>query len=159
MKGTYISRALALEMERAGITQNEIATRAHITQPSAWRILHGRCRLAPETLRLITHCMIDHNANGRLLIAHLRDELQRAGWDPETSVQFAWPDGSAAQSLRHDDIETLRRHIADPDVAAVIRGLALLLERADISRITSEKHSREPSLAADPHGPEYKTSR
>ena len=84
-------RALALEMERAGITQNEIATRAHITQPSAWRILHGRCRLAPETLRLITHCMIDHNANGRLLIAHLRDELQRAGWDPETSVQFAWP--------------------------------------------------------------------
>ncbi len=144
MKRSYVGRVLAIEMEREDITQAEFAARCAITQPSAWRIMRGHIRLAEGTLQRITHCWSDKAANGRMLIAHLRDEIQRAGYDPENDVVLTWPDGRTAQSLRHQDLDTIREHLSDPDVAELIHDIAGLIERA-----ASHQHTHWPAAAAE----------
>ena len=96
MKRNYLMRVLSVEMEHEQITQGELAFRCGITQTSVWRLTRGLTRPTPETLKAITHCWRDPAANVRILVAHLRDEIATAGYDPDPNIKTQIP--SAAET-------------------------------------------------------------
>lgn len=152
MKRNYLMRALSVEMEHEQITQGALAFRCGITQTSVWRLTRGQARPTPETLKAITHCWCAPDANVRILVAHLRDEIATAGYDPESAVCFVLPDGSAAPG--HKDLDTIRRYIHDPDVADLISSIAELVERGAGHRpYPDTSEDDEPSAAAETNAP------
>jgi len=132
MKKTYIGRVLVYEMQRCGLTQSALADRASIPQPTISQIIATDVRIAPASLNALTHCWPTPEANGRVLIAHLRDEINRSGHDPENSLDIRWPNGDRAKTTSARSLEVVRRHLSDPDVAALIHSLATLLNIAPI---------------------------
>jgi hypothetical protein len=147
-----------MEMEKAHIRQADLAQLCELSQPSVWAIICQDIRLQPGTLNAVTHCWPTPPANGRVLIAHLRDEIRRAGHDPETALDIRWPDGRAATTLAERDMEVLRSHMADHDVAALIHELATVLRRADRAlRETSAASEPLAELDADTPGEPYTT--
>lgn len=159
MKKTYIGRVLVYEMQRNAWTQSALAERASIPQPTISQIIATDVRIAPASLLALTHCWESAEANGRVLIAHLRDEIHRAGHDPENSVEIRWPNGDRATTMAARSLAVIQRHLADPDVAALVHDIATLLKRADkkakAAPETNPEPLEQPSLAADPHGPDY----
>ena len=158
MNRSYIGRAIGYEIQSAGVTQTAIAKTMKIPQPTLNQIMCGVVRISPASLATVTHCWPTPPANGRVLIAHLRDEIRRAGHDPETALDIRWPDGRAATTRADRDMEVLRSHMADHDVAALIHELATVLRRAD--RALRETAAADPDrgdLAADAPGAPYTT--
>jgi len=155
---SYVGRAISMEMEKSHVRQADLAQLCDLSQPSVWAIICQNIRLQPATLQALTHCWPTPSANGRVLIAHLRDEIRRGGHDPETALDIRWPDGRAATTRAERDMEVLRSHIADHDVAALIHELATVLRRAD--RALRETAAADPDrgdLAADAPGEPYTT--
>ena len=150
MKRSYVARVLDIELKREKITQAEFADRCQITQPSTWRILRGHIRLAVDTLQRITHCWEDEEVNLRMLVAHLRDEITRAGYDPEQTLDIRLSDGSPAISQRDQDIEDIRERLGNPDVAELVHNFAELLRRADKAKNIPPAARVWPGHAADP---------
>jgi transcriptional regulator with XRE-family HTH domain len=74
--GCAIRAALAHE----GITQTELAERAEMVKGNLSQIMQGQ-RLSGSSLRNLCHSIVDPTARIALLIAHLRDEIQRAGFN------------------------------------------------------------------------------
>ena len=163
MKRTYVGRVISIELEKAGIKQSELAKKCDMSQPSISAIISSDVRLAPTTMQVLTHCWPTPEANGRVLIAHLRDEIHRAGHDPENALDIRWPSGHRATTMAERSMEVIRRHIADPEVAAFIHSIAVLLRRAEkyeksaSTGTTPPPISEQPSLAAEPHGTDYHT--
>lgn len=147
MKRTYIGRAIATEMELSDTRQAQIAEACNLSQASISAIISSPVRVAPESLRAITHCWPTPEANVRVLIAHLRDEIHRAGHDPENALDIKMRNGRPEKTAAARDLDVLRDHISDADVAALIHDLAVLIKRAD-------KHDRAHAAArasyADP---------
>lgn len=131
MKKTYVGRVISLELEKTGIKQSELAKTCDMSQPSISAIISSDVRLAPATMQVLTHCWPTPEANGRVLIAHLRDEIHRAGHDPENAIEIRWPSGDRATTMASRSLAVIQRHLADPDVAALVHDLATLLRRAD----------------------------
>lgn len=161
MKKTYIGRVLGYEMQRAGLTQSALADHAAVPQSTISQIIGTDVRIAPLSLNALTHCWPTPEANGRVLIAHLRDEIHRAGHDPENALDIRWPSGHRATTMAERSMEVIRRHIADPEIAAFIHSIAVLLRRAEkyekraSKEITPHPISEQPGLAAESHGPDY----
>ncbi len=159
MRKTYIGKVLTYEMQRAGLTQSALADHALVPQSTISQIMGNDVRIAPASLTALTHCWSTPEANGRVLIAHLRDEIHRAGHDPENALDIRWPDGQRATTMAERSMDVIRRHIADTDVAALIHSIAALLIRAEKrGKSTQPNVPEQPSHAADPHGEEYKTN-
>ena len=133
MKKTYIGRVLTYEMQRTSWTQSALAERSEIPQSTISQIISTDVRIAPASLQALTHCWDNSDANGRVLIAHLRDEIHRAGHDAENAVEMRWPNGGRATTMAQRSLAVIQRHLADPDVAALVHDLATLLNRADKS--------------------------
>ena len=127
---TYIGRALSYEMHRAEITQSALAQRAGLPQPTISQLISSAVRVAPASLIALSNCW-DKDTNIRVLIAHLRDEVARAGYDPENSVDILPKDGKDASTRAEQNMTVLQRHISDRDVAALIADIARLLKRAE----------------------------
>lgn len=161
MKRTYVGRVVLLELEKAGIKQADLAKKCNMSQPSISAIISSDVRLAPATMQVMTHCWPTAEANGRVLIAHLRDEINRAGHDPENSIDIRWPNGDKATTMAARSLDVIRRHLSDSDVAALIHSLAAVLKRAEKKEKeaaeTNPTPRHQPGLAADPHGPAYST--
>ena len=157
MSKNYIGKVLSYEMQRGGLTQSALADHALLPQSTISQIIGGEVRIAPASLHALTHCWPSAEVNGRVLIAHLRDEIKRAGHDPVNAVDIRWPDGQRATTMAERSMEVLRRHIEDPDVAAFIHSLAALLIRAEKrEKPTQHNAPKQPGIAADPHGEEYR---
>ena len=92
---TYIGRALSYEMHRAEITQSALAQRAGLPQPTISQLISSAVRIAPASLIALSNCW-GAETNIRVLIAHLRDEIARAGHDPENTVDILPKKGNAA---------------------------------------------------------------
>ena len=127
---TYIGRALSYEMHRAEITQSGLALRAKLPQPTISQLISSAVRIAPASLRALANCW-GAGTNIRVLIAHLRDEIARAGHDPENTVDILPKNGNAASTRAEKNMAVLQRHISDRDVAALIADIARLLKRAE----------------------------
>lgn len=158
MKKTYIGRVLSYEMQRMGMTQSALSDRASVPQPTISQIIATDVRIAPTSLAALTHCWPTPEANGRVLIAHLRDEINRAGHDAENAVEIRWPNGDKATTMAARSLAVIQSHLADPDVAALIHDLAKVLRRADKFKGAQDQNPtplEQPGLAAEPHAPDY----
>lgn len=153
MKKTYIGRVLVYEMQRCGLTQSALADRATIPQPTISQIIATDVRIAPTSLNALTHCWPTPEANGRVLIAHLRDEINRSGHDPDNSIEIRWPNGGRATTIAARSLAVIQSQLADPDVAALVHALATVLRRKE----RASARAAQPGLAADPQGPDYTT--
>ena len=75
---TKISLAILNALASSNLTQTQFAAKAGTTQSTINSIISTDLRITPETLRKITHA-IGNNHNASILIAHLEDEITRAG--------------------------------------------------------------------------------
>jgi len=111
--------------------------------------------LSPDTLRALTHCWADESANVRVLVAHLRDEINRAGHDAENALDIRAPDGQPVQTAAGRDLDVIRAHLADSDVAALIHDLAQVIARAERAAARPRPTADLAGLAADPPANAY----
>ena len=106
-KRTHLGRAIYNETHAAKRTQTETAQRAGIQQGSLSCIISGR-RARPDvpTLRALCapHVWTDRAAALSILLGHLRDEVERAGYPDGTIKMHA--DGAAGPAI--DTAEMIR---------------------------------------------------
>jgi hypothetical protein len=84
-----------------------------------------------------------------VLIAHLRDEIGRAGWDQTGTVDIAPHGKQPLQTQGERDIDILRTHLSDADVAEFIARFANILRRADTAKKYHESEKSEWGNAAE----------
>ena len=149
-KRTYVGRVTKIEMGRSKFNQKELAVKCDISQAALCGILREDIRLAPATLAAITNCWPDETTNKRVLIAHLRDEIRRAKHDPEGAVIMNLPDGTRPETMASRDLDLLRSHMSDPDVATIVQHVAEILRRADKAKHIPPAARVWPGHAADP---------
>ena len=110
---TNLSHAITLELDAAKWTQTELAKRTGLTQSSICRAMTSETdRPRPAILEALIRCWTDPGASQRVLIAHLRDEIDRAGM-PEACLDIA-PVGDQIPG----DISRALRTIARADLNA-----------------------------------------
>lgn len=85
----------------------------------------------------------------RVLIAHLRDEIGRAGWDQTGTVDIAPHGKQPLHTQGERDIDILRTHLSDADVAEFIARFANILRRADTAKKYPESGKSEWGHAAE----------
>jgi transcriptional regulator with XRE-family HTH domain len=131
---THLSNAIAAELIRAGWTQAELAEKTSLTQSSICRAMSSKTdRPRPAILSALIRCWPGPGAPLRVLIAHLRDEINRAGM-PQACLDIATPGdhipGDIARALR-----TIAR--TDPNAFNATRDLIIklgyLIETSDAS--------------------------
>lgn len=127
---TYIGNSITRELSRLSMTQRELAERAGLSQAAVSAIQRGDIRPDPETIKKLTSCWPDEKTNLTVLISHLRDELLRAGHNPETFIEFSLPDGHTDTTSTMQDLITLRDNLSDPHCAALVHSLANLVSLA-----------------------------
>jgi len=126
---TYLGKAINYALNRSSITQQQLADRSDLLQPTIARIISKGIRATPESLNALTHCW-DPITNMRVCVAHLRDEVERMGHD-NTMIEMKIK-GTSATNKEEDDIEVIKSHIADDqNLAALIHDLVLLIKSAE----------------------------
>jgi hypothetical protein len=80
MKLTRLAAAVYREMEIEGITLSALSARITRTQGAMSQLLNGGKRASPETMKPLSRGWHTPGAGVRVMIAHLQDELHRAGW-------------------------------------------------------------------------------
>jgi hypothetical protein len=132
-----------------------MATRCGIPQPTLNQIISSPIthRINESSLDAVTHNWPTSAACIRVLIAHLCDEISRAGWDPKNTIEMAPIGGKKITPMTTDDehLEVLRAHLSDADVAEFIARFANILRRADEAKKYPETSTKEWGNAADPH--------
>jgi hypothetical protein len=131
LRRCWLGRAILLAIEHAGITQLQAARGARMTNGALSHTISGARRASPETMRALTvsPAWIRTGDGVRVMIGHLRDEMQRAGMASDAIALYPRPsthtDGSVRASLR-----ILADHADDPDLAALLIDLAGIVSRA-----------------------------
>lgn len=118
MNTSHLGRAVAFICRERDTTQTEIATNAGLSQVVLSRACNGT-RPEVKTLRALCTSQPDHRDNIDLLVAHLRDEIERAGHSTH-EIEI-----NADSSRLDDDLRLLLEEAKhDPQLAAVLRQLA-----------------------------------
>lgn len=131
LRRCWLGRAILLAIEHAGITQLQAARGASMTNGALSHTISGARRASPETMRALTvsPAWIRTGDGVRVMIGHLRDEMQRAGMATDAITLYPRPsthtDGSVRAALR-----MLADHADDPDLAALLIDLAGIVSRA-----------------------------
>ena len=146
-KRTHLGRAIYNETHATGRTQTETAQRAGIQQGSLSCIISGR-RARPDvpTLRALCapHVWPDRAAALAILLGHLRDEVERAGYPDGTIDMHA--DGATSPSLNtaamvkeiSDKNPTLGAHLS-----AIVQTLYKMMHVADQpARMVAERSEK-----------------
>ena len=141
---THLGRSLLYHLSRHNMKQTELARRTSLPGSSVSELISKGTRPEPASLRALCNCWPDGASNLRVLIEHLRDEMNRAGHADAVELR-------PAVSTRKDvdrDIDMLARHaMLDADIAAIVRDLATLVRRA---MEQPEEIITEAARAADP---------
>ena len=141
---THLANALLALLDRRDLSLSDVAQLAALSQPSLSKLIgHGR-RPDIDTLRALANLAIPaHEHEGlQLLIAHLRDEVDRAG-RPQKDLEIAprQPIDPA------DDFALLQQQaIDDRELAAILHDLAELVRAI---RRKYPAHQADEPLAAD----------
>jgi transcriptional regulator with XRE-family HTH domain len=140
-----LGQALKRIMERNGMTQLDLCTRMKMRQATISDMINKGLRPREDTLNTLCHSFQTEQENHELLLAHLCDEVIRAGW-PGVSVSVD------AQDVHHRDaVGTIAVHYADDDnVRGVVDYLSEMCKRLD--------RKAELAMVADSKGV-YKTKR
>ena len=145
LRRCWLGRAILLAIEHAGITQLQAARGASMTNGALSHTISGARRASPETMRALTvsPAWIRTGDGVRVMIGHLRDEMQRAGMATDAIALYPRPsthtDGSVRAALR-----MLADHADDPDLAALLLDLAGIVSRAvQASAMDVDPHAAE----------------
>lgn len=150
MKSSRVAVTICQELERNGMKYVDLAKAAGITHGALSQLVSKGFRLAPNTLRQLSHCWPVLLSNHRVLVAHLLDEIGRAGhassdWKIEHREH---KHGSAFA----DNMEFVRRaaqHI--PAIVDLIGNLAEIA-RAELPEDMLEKNENiKKFIAAEDH--------
>lgn len=126
---SQFGRIISMELAANGKKQVWLAEKSGINQGALSRIISSNMRPDSDTLRAICEALRDDGAGIRVLIAHLRDEVDRAGMEAgEIEIKPSNnPDLTEAAAI----IDQLAKY--DPDllghVMILIRNLARLVAR------------------------------
>jgi transcriptional regulator with XRE-family HTH domain len=144
MKRTNLAKTLESERSAAGLTQHKLAKLLGISRPGYNRLEGLGRRPEPETLAIICRNWTDKTAGLRVLVEHLRDEVERA----------RFPDGTISMRVTSDGVDLehvagmLRTmHARDPELYQHIHAL--------IHALTDSPAAADTRIAAEPHGPTW----
>ncbi len=150
-KQTRFGFQVAWELHKAKMQQGEFAALAGLSQAAISLIISNeRKRADPATLRAICQAWPAYDARVRCIIRHLQDELARAGFDPDATVDLIPKKLRNASERQRVLAELSARAILDDDIYALLINLLKL-----VSKIPSSQYE-QPGIAADPHGEEYR---
>lgn len=118
MSTSHLGRAVGFICSQRGTTQTQIASNAGLSQVVLSRACSGT-RPETKTLRALCTSQPDARDNVDLLIAHLRDEIERAGHSTH-EIEI-----SADHSRIDDDLRTLMEAaVEDEQLRGMLRQLA-----------------------------------
>lgn len=138
---TRIGLALTNAMRTLGITQTELAEKADTSQSTINTIICTTTRVHPDTLKKITHAL-DSNTNASLLIAHLEDEIERAG---HKTINYDIRRNTAKYNadVEHAIAYVVSRVNYDHDLAQLIIDLVAMLENGRIPEASAAAEEKE----------------
>lgn len=150
MSTTNLGRAVAYICSVKGTTQTQIAHNAGLSQVILSRACSGT-RPEVKTLRALCTCQPDPRDNLELLVAHLRDEIERAGHgthEIEISADVAQLD---------DDLRVLLEEArTDEQLAAMLRQLAAFIRTHPVrseNEVSYTQPADEPRMVAEEQAP------
>lgn len=149
MDRSHLARAIGTALQRYGWTQTKLSDATSISQGNLNVILNRRRRPEPETLRSICTCWPDRGTNLRILVEHLRDEVELAGY-PDGTISSRTSDEADVSALDHT--LTLIRD-ADKDLYTRLASII-----ADIYRLLSEGGASSIARVAEGTGPQWGTT-
>ena len=147
-------RALQLALQRAELTQQELGTACAMTQSVVARYISGQRRPEPDQLSAISHSAVwapRPRAGIQIMLGHLQDELERAGWPPLAVLMRARGDRRRPLRALHEIEQAIAR--GDDDISALVQHIADLLRRADMT--TETQQAPDMLKVAEPPAPEY----
>jgi len=151
-KQTRFGFQVAWELHKSKMQQGEFAALAGLSQAAISLIISNeRKRADPATLRAVCQAWPSYDARVRCVVKHLQDELSRAGFDPDATIDLIPKKLKNSGERRRVLAELSARAILDDDIYALMLDLLKL-----VSKIPAAQ-PEQPGLAADPHGPDYKT--
>lgn len=138
----YITHALQSVLTQRGLSTEGLAELCGVAQSTISRTMHGR-RVHTDTLRALC-TQLPEDADGLdILIAHLRDEIDRAG-RLQTEIRI--------EADAHDHEEDIRllasESQVDADLRAILHDLARLVRRGRI-RLPEKKVAEDPTPYAE----------
>lgn len=116
---THFGRALQAARNSSGLTLEGLAELSGISHPAIHRIENYARRPDVETLRALVSSWPEAITRARILIEHLRDEVQRAG-QPDGSITMH-PSGTPSESAAVHNLALI--HMRAPSVAEHIDAL------------------------------------
>lgn len=152
MKHTRLAAAICQELEVEGITLSALSGRIGRTQ-GAMSLLIGRgSRAASETLAALSKCWKSPASGVRIIIAHLHDEIERAGWKSgEYRISHKAGDLPATLSRLDRDLADLRAAAEHVPALACLVSDVLAVARAELPASVFGRSEKAKNLfAADP---------
>lgn len=150
-KQTRFGFQIAWELNKHKMSQSELAKMAGLTQGVISQIIaNHKKRADPNTLKSICQAWPDYQTSVRCIAKHLQDELHRAGFDPDGTLQLV-PMQRNASKRQKILSELCSRALLDDDIYALLADLMALVTKIPAAQ------PEQPGLAADPHGPAYST--
>jgi transcriptional regulator with XRE-family HTH domain len=142
---SHLSQALLAYIAREKISGSSLARLVGLDQSTISRACSGQ-RLAPDTLKALGTSLGRPRDEKLLILAHLHDEIERAGRRPE---EF---EISSDEGILDTDFSLLVSQAArDPDLAAIIEDLAKMTR--SYMRKSGNYHQPDTSpnlIAAEP---------
>lgn len=126
---SQVATAICQELTRCGIKYIDIAKSSGITHGAISQIVSHGFRLSPGTLKKLTHAWPEPLSNVRILIAHLMDEIDRAGHKSEQYLIEHREGLTLSKDSFENDVDFLRRASVH---VPVIR--ALISELCEVAR-------------------------
>lgn len=144
----HLGRAIMLCLARARLTGMAAAALVGVSQSGLVRLISGARRADPETLRALSRADLWRqypHAGQQIMIGHLMDELERAGWQARDILMRAR--GSRQYALR--SLHEIEEHIiaGDEAVAELVTHVADILRRVGLAETaaTAAVHGGEPA--------------
>lgn len=130
----HLGRAIMLCLARARLTGMAAADLVGISQSGLVRLISGARRADPETLRALSRAELWRqypHAGQQIMIGHLMDELERAGWQARDILMRAR--GNRQYALR--SLHEIEEHIiaGDEAVAELVTHVADILRRVGLA--------------------------
>ena len=153
-KQTRFGFQVAWELHKSKMQQGEFADVAGLSQSAISLIISNeRKRADPATLKAICQAWPDYNARVRCVVKHLQDELYRAGFDPDATIDLIPKRLKNANERQRVLAELSARALLDDDIYALLVDLLKLVNKIPAAQ------PEQPGIAAELRGPDYVTKK
>lgn len=98
MANSRLGKQLSIELYNIDMLQVDLAKKTGLSKATITQVISSRLRerrISPDSLKAICHAF-NHDTNIRLLIKHLQDEIERADYDGNSTLNIS-------EIKKHDD--------------------------------------------------------